>query len=126
MAAHAQIPQLVEASLLHLDDPHWDSFLAMDGGRVVGMAGVLVAGNIGRINEVYVSEDDRRRGVGLALNTRVLETCARSLLKHVLLGVADENTGGLAFFEKFGFERIGVETSYTDRRGGVAQETTRR
>jgi GNAT superfamily N-acetyltransferase len=111
-AAQRRVPQLADAVLLHLDDPHWDSFLALDGTIPVGMAGVMTAGNVGRIDQVFVSESYRRRGAGKLLISRVLETCARSLLKHVMLGVSEDNLPAISLYQKFGFARIGAESSY--------------
>ena len=73
---------------------------------------MLIAGNIGRIDALYVSKHDRRRGVAQALVGRILETCARSLLKHVVLAAPENDLPTLSLFQKFGFERVGVQDSY--------------
>src|SRR2546427_7768610 len=57
-------PQFAEAEMLHLDDPHWDALLALRNGTAVAQAGVLAVGEIGRIDQVYVSEPFRRQGIG--------------------------------------------------------------
>src|SRR5258706_537062 len=72
-------PQVAEAHMLQLDDPHWDALLALRDGRPVGGVGVLSVGDVGRIDEVFVSEPARRRGIGRTLMSRALEICARSL-----------------------------------------------
>lgn len=105
-------PQLAEAAMLHLDDPHYDAQLALKHGRPVAFAGVLAAGEIGRIDEVYVSESDRRRGLGAAILSRVLESCARSLFKHVLLCVAPDNSAAISLYSKFGFRKVGQMSTY--------------
>src|SRR5881394_1236818 len=43
-AARHKTPQLVEATMLHLDDPHWDALLALKDGEPVGYMGVLAVG----------------------------------------------------------------------------------
>lgn len=98
--------------MLHLDDPHYDAQLALKDGRPVAFAGVLAAGEIGRVDEVYVTESDRRRGLGASILSRVLESCARSLFKHVLLCVAPDNTPAISLYSKFGFRRIGQMVAY--------------
>ena len=82
-------PQLADAAMLHLDDPHWDALLALKDGRPVGGAGVLAVGDLGRVDQVFVSEPFRRSGVGRTLMSRALEICARSLFKHVMLSVTN-------------------------------------
>src|SRR5581483_5285643 len=56
--------QLVEARMKRLDDPHWEALLALKDGRAVATAGVLAAGDVGRIHDVFVSESFRRQGIG--------------------------------------------------------------
>ena len=59
-------PQVAEADMLQLDDPHWDALLAIENGAAAGRAGVLAVGDVGRIDGVYVAAAHRRRGVGRA------------------------------------------------------------
>src|SRR5437868_1200597 len=82
---------IFDASLLHLDDPHYDALLALKDGAAVASIGVLAVGEIGRIDEVYVAEQHRRQGLGRVMMNRVLEICARSLFKHVLLSCGADN-----------------------------------
>src|SRR5262245_888974 len=83
-------PQLVEASLAHLDDPHWDALLALKDGAAVATVGVLAVGEIGRIENCFVSESFRSQGIGTAMMARALEICARSLFKHVFMSCPPE------------------------------------
>ena len=104
--------QLAEASLLHLDDPHYDALLALRDGTAVGCIGVLAVGEIGRIDDVYVSEGHRRQGIGRTLMSRALEICARSLFKHVLLYVDPTNEAAMKLYRGSGFKTIGTYTTY--------------
>jgi ribosomal protein S18 acetylase RimI-like enzyme len=108
-------PQLADAALAHLDDPHFDALLALKDGAAAGTAGVLAAGEIGRIDQVFVSQPFRRRGVGRTLMSRVLEVCARSLFKHVMLSVRPDNEPAQALYRELGFRKVGEIVSY--RRG---------
>lgn len=105
-------PQLPEAEMLHLDDPHWDALLALRDGAAVAHAGVLAVGEIGRIDQVFVSEKFRRQGIGRTMMGRVLEICARSLFKHVMLSVVPENREAIGLYEQLGFRKIGQITLY--------------
>ena len=48
-------PQLADAAMLHLDDPHYDALIELKDGEVVGRVGVLAVGDVGRIEHVYVA-----------------------------------------------------------------------
>lgn len=105
-------PQLTEAAILHVEDPHFDALLALKEGEPVAMAGVLAVGEIGRIDEVFVSEKYRRLGIGRTMLSRVLEICARSLFRHVLLSCLADNMPAVALYESIGFKKVGTIESY--------------
>src|SRR5205085_11054201 len=68
--AQDKTPQLAEASMLHLDDPHWDALLALRDGQPAAHIGVLAVGEIGRIESVYVAEAHRGGGLGSLMMSR--------------------------------------------------------
>jgi ribosomal protein S18 acetylase RimI-like enzyme len=105
-------PQLADAAMLHLDDPHWDALLAMRDGAAVGYAGVLAVGDIGRIDQVYVAQGCRHQGIGRTILGRALEVCARSRFRHVMLAVAPENEPAQALSRQVGFRKIGQMAAY--------------
>jgi ribosomal protein S18 acetylase RimI-like enzyme len=105
-------PQLVDAAMLHLDDPHWDAMIALKDGRAVARVGVLAVGDIGRIDHVFVSEPFRGQGIGRTMMSRALEICARSLFKHVFLSVAPDNSRAIDLYQRLGFEKIGAIEEY--------------
>jgi ribosomal protein S18 acetylase RimI-like enzyme len=111
-AARHKTPQLIEAMMLHLDDPHWDALLALKDGQPVGYMGVLAVGEIGRIDDVYVAKSHRGQGIGSLMLSRVLEISARSLFKHVLLSVNPTNAIAITLYQRFGFKKIGQITGY--------------
>jgi ribosomal protein S18 acetylase RimI-like enzyme len=111
-------PQLADASMLHLDDPHWDVSIALRDGRAVARAGVLAVGDIGRIEHVFVSAGFRRQGIGRTMVQRVLEVCARSLFKHVMLSVPPDETPAVELYTRLGFRRIGQIVPYRRRAAG--------
>jgi ribosomal protein S18 acetylase RimI-like enzyme len=111
-AARHKTMQVADADMLHLDDPHWDALLALKDGRPVAHIGVLGAGEVGRIDNVYVAQSHRKQGVGSLMMSRVLEICSRSLFKHVMLSVLPSNTDAIALYQSFGFKQIGDITGY--------------
>ena len=105
-------PHGTEAQLRHLDDPHNDALLALRDGRAVGRVTVLAVGEVGRIDQVHVAADARRRGIGRLLVGRALEICARSIFRHVLLSVRPQSEPAVALYRSFGFREVGTVTTY--------------
>ncbi len=105
-------PQLAGAAMLHLDDPHFDALLALLDGQPVAHAGVLAVGEIGRIDQVYVAESHRRRGLGRLMLARALEICARAQFRHVMLSISSTNSPALALYRRIGFVPVGSIPAY--------------
>src|ERR1019366_4331107 len=106
-------PELADAAMLHLDDPRYEAMIALKDGRAAGVAGGQIIGEMGGIQEVFVSEDFRRQGIGRTLMARALEICVRSLLRHILLWVDPENAPARALYHSLGFEKIGELVMYS-------------
>ena len=104
--------QLAEAKVLHLDDSHTDALLALRGGVALGYMAVLSVGEIGAIQDLCISAPYHRQGIGRTLMSRALEICARSLFKHVFIGVAPDYAGAIALYERCGFRKFGETVSY--------------
>jgi GNAT superfamily N-acetyltransferase len=104
--------QLVEAALAHLDDPHYDALIALKDGIAVAKVGVLAAGEIGRIEPLFVAEPFRRQGIGRTMMARALEICARSLFKHVFLSCMPDNAPAQSLYMSLGFVKIAEINSY--------------
>ena len=104
--------------MLHLDDPHWDALIALKDGTAVARAGVLAVGEVGLVEHVFVSPRFRRQGIGRTMMSRALEICARSLFKHILLGVAADNAPAVGLYRPLGFGRVGQSVSYRDAAAG--------
>jgi GNAT superfamily N-acetyltransferase len=104
--------QLIEASLSHLDDPHYDSLLALKDGTAIAKVGVLAVGEVGRIEPLFVAETHRRQGIGRTMMSRALEICARSLFKHIFLSCNTNNEPAQSLYRTLGFVKIGEIVSY--------------
>lgn len=115
-------PQVAEARMLHLDDPHYDAWIALSEGAPVAQVGVLAAGEVGRIEDLYVVPSHRRRGLGRIMMDRAMEICARSLFKHVLLSVDPGNDAAKALYESLGFRRVGEFVTFIAPAGLGADE----
>jgi GNAT superfamily N-acetyltransferase len=101
-----------EAAILHLDDSHLDSLLALRGGDPVGCVGVLTSGEFGTLRDWSVAEAYRGKGSGRVLLDRALEICTRGLLKHVMLGLSADAKIARGLIQEAGFEEIGKWDAY--------------
>ena len=111
-ARECGVPQIADASMAHLDDPHWDVAIAVRDGRAVARAGVLAVGEIGRVDHLFVAPPYRLQGIGRTMMNRVLDVCARSLFKHVMLRVRPDEDAAAALSSRLGFHRIGELVAY--------------
>jgi ribosomal protein S18 acetylase RimI-like enzyme len=105
-------PSLADASMLHLEDPATDALLALRDGSPLGLAAVMAVGEIGYVGDLFVTGSARRQGIGRTLMSRAIEICARSLFKHVFVGVDADNDVARRLYEQFGFMRIGTFDYY--------------
>jgi amino-acid N-acetyltransferase len=85
-----------------VDDHFLSFFVADEGGRIVGAAGLELYGRHALLRSVVVAADARGTGLGSILTRRALDEAA---LRDVL-GVYLLTTTAEAFFEKLGFERV--------------------
>jgi len=103
----AQDAELADAMLLHLDDPKFDSRVAMIEGRPVGMAGLQSRGETGRLEDVYVIPELRSRGIGSQLIGRAIELAARAQLKSIFVVTSPGNEKARSLYTRLGFATIG-------------------
>jgi ribosomal protein S18 acetylase RimI-like enzyme len=75
----------------------------------------LAAGDVGRVQHVYVSRDHRGQGIGRTLMSRAIEICARALFKHIFISCRADNAPAMALYRRFGFDRIGEFVAYQAR-----------
>src|SRR5262249_33615712 len=81
----AYSPLMPDLLMLNLEDPQTDALLALKDGTPAAFVAILPVGEIGCIEDVFVSETFRGQGIGRTMMSRALEICARSLFKHVFL-----------------------------------------
>jgi GNAT superfamily N-acetyltransferase len=105
-------PYIVDAMMMHLEDPQTDALLALKDGVAVALVTVLAVGDMGCIENLYVAEKHRGQGLGRTMMSRAMEICARSIFKHVFIGVNAANTVATTLYTKLGFEKVGEFVSY--------------
>ncbi len=114
----AQVEGLLAAADLPVEGvaEHFHSFfVAEDGDRIVGAAGLEFRGHHALLRSVVVAQDARRQGLGATLTRRALyEASARKVLGVYLL-----TTTAADFFRQFGFERVLRERAPDDVRASI-------
>lgn len=86
-------------------------------GRMVGYAGLWSIVDEGHITNVAVHPDFRRKGIGEALITVLLNhTLENGILSHTL-EVRASNDPAISLYMKFGFEPAGLRKNYYEDTG---------
>lgn len=89
-----------------LHDPSQRFWLAMQAGKVVGMAGYNIERHL--IHSVYISDEVRGQGIGSNLMRHLIRgtgDISEGLPRTIL--VAQPNTRAIEFYERLGFEPTG-------------------
>jgi ribosomal-protein-alanine N-acetyltransferase len=86
--------------------------VALDGGAVVGYAGLSVTGTEAWVQNIAVRPDHQRQGIGTALLEALLAETARRGVRPVLLEVAVDNAKAQRLYDKYGFAPVGVRRGY--------------
>ena len=95
-----------------LEDPDRLFFVAYEGDTFLGCGGVQISFEQGDILTVGVEPAARRKGVGSALLTALIEGfCARGG-KQLFLEVRASNEAARKLYEKHGFCAVGVRRNY--------------
>jgi ribosomal protein S18 acetylase RimI-like enzyme len=82
------------------------SRVATDGSAIVGVALCGHDGRRGYIYHLAVDPAYQARGLGKRLMNECLGSLRRAGLKRALILVADDNTRGLKFWRRYGWEEV--------------------
>ncbi|MFH1400223.1 MAG: GNAT family N-acetyltransferase [Nanoarchaeota archaeon] len=96
-----------------IEQPHTHMDVAVIDGKVVGF--IMYSSRtvfryprpIVEVEEFYVFDDHRRKGIGRALMDRVLSYAKSIRSSRIFLASAKERTGAHAFYKAYGFEEYG-------------------
>jgi ribosomal-protein-alanine N-acetyltransferase len=90
---------------------------AVEGGRLIGYAGVMIVLGEAHVNTIGVSAEVEGRGVATDLLRAVLVEARRRGATRATLEVAVSNERARALYQRFGFAPVGVRRRYYERRG---------
>jgi [ribosomal protein S18]-alanine N-acetyltransferase len=127
---HVQTVEPLE-KILFPDDPPWTSaqfldelagvpetrwyVVALDADEVVGYAGLRAPGMPGEpadVQTIAVAPSHQRRGVGTVLMEALIAEARSRAAGSLMLEVRADNDAALAFYGKYGFERIATRRAY--------------
>ncbi len=103
---------LTQLQLERLNDPQYDAFVALDGDEPVGMISLLQVGQIGRLCDLYVRKEHRRRSAARQLLHAALSAARRWALHPVVAAVEDRNEAGAGLLCGAGFAEAGRIVSF--------------
>lgn len=90
-----------------MDDPQYDTIVAMLAGHPVAFGTLHQVGEIGRVRNVFVAEPQRRQGVGTALMHHLLAMSKRLAMRITVAETLADDDAGIAFHVRCGFEPAG-------------------
>lgn len=85
---------------------------AVEADRILGYFLCYYVLDECEIARIAVAEDVRRKGVGDALFSYLLDVCQEKSLERILLEVRAGNQPAIAFYKKNGFETDGIRKGY--------------
>jgi [ribosomal protein S18]-alanine N-acetyltransferase len=94
-----------------------DSILLLsriESGKVIGfLVGRVIAGSAeGEINNIAVTPEFRRRGLGKLLLDEFLKRCIRGGVDKIWLEVRSLNASAIAFYKRYGFQRRSTRKNF--------------
>ncbi|HLN77579.1 MAG TPA: ribosomal protein S18-alanine N-acetyltransferase [Nocardioidaceae bacterium] len=102
-----------EAAVMgEVEGPGRDAVVAVDGGRALGYAVIMGAGDVADLQRIAVAADHQRQGVARALLDEVLAHAAGDGADRMLLEVSTANAAALAFYAAAGFVEIDRRRRY--------------
>lgn len=106
------MPWTIEMLRSQLPDEKHEFLAAERDGDVLGYVGMMYVLDEGYISNVAVSPSERRKGMGDALITELMERAQRHELSFVTLEVRASNVPAIELYKKHGFVHVGLRKNY--------------
>lgn len=95
-----------------LTQPNRIYLTVVDGGNVVGYAGMMIVFEDAHITTMSVAPEARGSGIGQQMMMRLIDAAVASEAEHLTLEVRLSNEAAQALYRKFGFAPVGVRKDY--------------
>ena len=83
-----------------------------DNGEIIGYCGLWGVAGEGQITNVAVRKDNRNRGVGRIMLTKLLELGVNQGLESFTLEVRESNKSALHVYQSLGFYSVGIRKNF--------------
>lgn len=83
-----------------------------DNGEIIGYCGLWGVVGEGQITNVAVRKDNRNRGVGRIMLTKLLELGVNQGLESFTLEVRESNKSALHIYQSLGFYSVGIRKDF--------------
>lgn len=93
-------------------NPSVHFFAAETDGEIVGYLGIMRILDEADIINVAVAPEHRKRHIGEAMISAVLDIAKKNDILSLTLEVRADNEPAIGLYEKFGFEREGIRKGY--------------
>lgn len=95
-----------------VSEPNRVSYVAQDGGGIVGFVVVSCASDMAELECVAVAETRRRQGVGKALCAAAMDWARGAAAQEVELEVRASSVAALSLYRSLGFSERGMRRGY--------------
>ncbi len=112
--SHPWSKALIEADM---DNPNCFYAVGVEGGDVLGYAGMTVIAGEANITNIATHPDHRRQGIGKVLLARLIEICKEHNFLLITLEVRRSNIAAIALYESLGFKLEGERRNYYSDNG---------
>jgi len=109
------MPWKAEDFLEMINAPYAYYYVAILGGRIVGITGLRDIAGEGEITNVVVAPEYRRQGIALELMKTALDKCDDLNIEDITLEVRVSNKPAISLYEEVGFVGEGVRPGFYER-----------
>ena len=81
-------------------------------GELVGYAGTWHIIDEGHITTIAVKKSHRRKHIGEAIITKIVDDCYKEGIKYLTLEVRVSNNSAISLYSKYGFNSLGTRKGY--------------
>ena len=92
------------------ENPLAKYYVAEEDGKLIGYLGVWCVQDEGQITNIAVLPEYRRKGIASRLLEHMMNECEG--LCRLVLEVRERNSGALALYEKYGFQKVGMRKNF--------------